>query len=65
MYLRTGSTVGIFARVATDNVGSIRALQKGGFKIIGTNKDFANDGGEDTAEKILRLDRDQANLGPC
>lgn len=32
----------IFARAAMDNIGSIRALQKCGFKIIGKNKDFAN-----------------------
>jgi RimJ/RimL family protein N-acetyltransferase len=32
----------ILARAATDNIGSIRVLQKCGFKIIGKNKDFAN-----------------------
>jgi RimJ/RimL family protein N-acetyltransferase len=46
----------IFARAATDNIGSIRVLQKYGFKIIGKNKDFANGRGEDTEEYILRLD---------
>ena len=51
----------IFARAAADNVGSIRVLQKCGFKIIGKNKDFANGRGEDTEEYILRLDLDQAN----
>ena len=51
----------IFARAATDNVGSIRVLQKCGFKIIGKNKDFANGRGEDKEEYILRLDLDQAN----
>jgi RimJ/RimL family protein N-acetyltransferase len=50
----------IFARAATDNVGSIGVLQKCAFKIIGKNKDFANDTGEETAEYILRLDLDQA-----
>src|SRR5439155_2837111 len=53
----------IFARAATDNIGSIRVLQKCGFKIIGKNKDFANGRGEDTEEYILRLDLDQANDG--
>jgi hypothetical protein len=38
----------IFARAATDNVGSIGVLQKCAFKIIGKNKDFANDTGEET-----------------
>ena len=49
----------IFARAATDNIGSIRVLQKCGFKIIGTNKDFANGRGKETEEYILRLDVDQ------
>lgn len=51
----------ILARAATDNSGSIRVLQKCGFKIIGRNKDFAHGRGEDTEESILRLDLDQAN----
>lgn len=51
----------IFARAASDNVASIRVLQKCDFKIIGKNKDFANGRGEDTDEYILRLDLEQAN----
>ncbi len=51
----------IFARAAADNIGSIRVLQQCGFKIIGTNKDFANGRGQDTEEYILRLDLDHAN----
>ena len=47
----------IFARAATDNIGSIRVLQKCGFNIVGTDKGFANGRGEDTEECILRLDR--------
>ena len=50
----------IFARAATDNIGSIRVLQKCGFKIVGKNKGFANGRGEETEEFILRLDLDQA-----
>jgi len=38
----------IFARAAADNIGSIRVLEKCGFKIIGKNKNFANGRGEDT-----------------
>jgi RimJ/RimL family protein N-acetyltransferase len=49
----------IFARAAADNIGSIRVLQKCGFKITGTNKDFANGRGEETEEYILRLDLDR------
>jgi hypothetical protein len=50
----------IFARAATDNIGSIR----GGnavLKSFGKNKGFANGRGEETEEYILRLDRDYAN----
>jgi RimJ/RimL family protein N-acetyltransferase len=49
----------IFARAATDNVGSIRVLQKCGFNIIDKNRDYANARGEDTEEYILRLDHNQ------
>ena len=49
------------ARAATDNIGSIRVLQKCGFKIIGKDKGFANGRGEDTEEFVLRLDLDRAN----
>ncbi|HUG13038.1 MAG TPA: GNAT family N-acetyltransferase [Opitutaceae bacterium] len=51
----------MFARAAKDNIGSIRVLQKCGFKVIGENKDFANGRGEETEEFILRLDLDQSN----
>jgi RimJ/RimL family protein N-acetyltransferase len=51
----------IFARAAADNIGSLRVLQKCGFKIIGKNRDFANGRGEDTEEYILRLDIDRAD----
>jgi RimJ/RimL family protein N-acetyltransferase len=49
------------ARAATDNIGSIRVLQKCGFNIIGKNKDFANGRGEDTEEYIFRRDVDQTD----
>jgi RimJ/RimL family protein N-acetyltransferase len=46
----------MFGRAASDNIGSIRVLQKCGFKIVGKDKGFANGRGEDTEEYILRLD---------
>jgi hypothetical protein len=52
----------IFARAAADNIGSIRVLQKCGFKIVGKNKDFANGRGEDTEEYILRLDPGEQSM---
>ena len=45
-----------FARAATDNIGSIKVLQKCSFKIIGKDKGFANSRGAETEEYILRLD---------
>jgi len=51
----------MLARAATDNIGSLRVLQKCGFEIIGKNEDFANGRGEDREEYIFCLDLDQAN----
>lgn len=53
----------MFARVATDNIGSLRVLQKSGFKIVGQDKGFANGRGENTEEYILRLDPDENVTG--
>jgi len=46
----------VFARAASDNVGSLRVLQRAGFAIIGTDIGFANGRGEEIEETILRLD---------
>jgi RimJ/RimL family protein N-acetyltransferase len=46
----------IFGRAAKDNLGSIRVLQKCGFKIVGQDRGFAPGRGEETEEYILRLD---------
>ena len=45
----------IYARVAKDNLGSIRVLQKCGFKIIGEAIGFANARGEEIEELVLEL----------
>ncbi len=50
----------VTARVATDNFGSLRVLQKCGFKIIGSDKGFAQGRGAETEEYLLRLDADSA-----
>jgi RimJ/RimL family protein N-acetyltransferase len=44
----------IYARVARDNFGSRRVLEKCGFKIIGESKGFANARGEEI-EELLEL----------
>ena len=61
LMLRLVAARPILARAATDNSGSIRVLQKCGFKITGKDNGFANGRGEDTEEYILRLDSDQAS----
>jgi RimJ/RimL family protein N-acetyltransferase len=48
----------IYARVAKDNLGSRRVLEKCGFTIIGEARGFANARGEEIEELILAL---QAN----
>lgn len=46
----------LFGRVANDNIGSQRVLEKAGFIKIGTNIDFANARGKEIEEFIYRLD---------
>jgi len=46
----------IYARAAKDNIGSLRVLEKCGFKIIGENRGFANARGKEIEEFLLQLD---------
>ena len=45
----------IFARVAKDNLGSRRVLEKCGFKVIGELTGFANARGQEIEELLLEL----------
>jgi RimJ/RimL family protein N-acetyltransferase len=45
----------IYARVAKDNFGSRRVLEKCGFKIIDESKSFANARGQEIEELLLEL----------
>ena len=45
----------IYARVAKDNLGSRRVLQKCGFKVIGESKGFAKARGEEIEELLFEL----------
>ncbi|MBE7158650.1 MAG: GNAT family N-acetyltransferase [Rhodospirillales bacterium] len=46
----------VFARAAKDNHGSVKVLEKCGFKVIGEDSGFAQGRGEETEEYIFRLD---------
>lgn len=46
----------MYARVAKDNLGSRRVLEKCGFKIIGEDKGFANARGQEIEEYLLELE---------
>ena len=45
----------LFARVAQDNIGSLRVLQKCGFIIVGEEKGFAQARGTEIPEYVLTL----------
>jgi RimJ/RimL family protein N-acetyltransferase len=46
----------VFARAASDNVGSLKVLQRAGFAIVGTETGFANGRNAEIETTILRLD---------
>jgi RimJ/RimL family protein N-acetyltransferase len=46
----------LYARVASDNIGSLRAAQKVGFKIVGTEMSFARVRNSQIEQTILRKD---------
>lgn len=46
----------VYARAASDNLASLRVLERAGFRRIGVNRDFAHGRGEEIEETILRLD---------
>ena len=51
----------IYARVAKDNIGSLRVLEKCGFKVIGEEKGYANARREEIAELVLELRANESN----
>jgi RimJ/RimL family protein N-acetyltransferase len=46
----------VYARAASDNVASLRVLEKVGFRRVGVDRGFAAGRGEEIEETILRLD---------
>jgi len=51
----------MYARVAKDNPGSRRVLEKCGFKMIGESKGFANARGQEIEEILLELEAIQTD----
>lgn len=45
----------VFARAASDNLGSLRVLEKAGFRRVGVGHGYAPGRGEEIEETILRL----------
>ena len=54
-FLEIEKTRPIYGRVAFDNIGSQKVLEKCGFKKIGTDKGFANARGKEIEEFIYKL----------
>ena len=46
----------VYARAASDNVGSLRVLEKAGFRRVGVDRGYARGRDEEIEETILRLD---------
>ena len=53
-FLKHTSSRPLYARVAKDNVASIRVLEKCGFKMCGEDKQFSNARSEDIEELIMK-----------
>ena len=46
----------VYARAASDNLASLRVLEKAGFRVIGTERAFAQARQAEIEESVLRLD---------
>jgi RimJ/RimL family protein N-acetyltransferase len=56
LFLDTVRVRPIYARAASDNVGSLKVLEGAGFRVIGTATSYANARSGEIEETILRLD---------
>ena len=56
LFLEIEETRPLFGRIANDNYGSQKILEKSGFKKVGTNAEFANARGMEIEEYIYKLD---------
>jgi RimJ/RimL family protein N-acetyltransferase len=60
LFLDTVTVRPLHARVAGDNLGSLRVLHKAGFTVIGTEISYASARNAEIEETILRLDQPPA-----
>jgi RimJ/RimL family protein N-acetyltransferase len=60
---QVNTTRPIYARVAQDNLGSSRVLEKCGFKVIGETRGFAKARGEEIDELLLELPANEKDEG--
>jgi RimJ/RimL family protein N-acetyltransferase len=58
-FLSVDPTRPLHARVAQDNVASRRVLEKCGFRVVGTDRGFAEARAGEIEEFVLRLDAEQ------
>lgn len=56
LFLEAEPSRPVYARAASDNVGSLRVLERNGFHVIGTEVAFAPGRGHEIEETVLRLD---------
>jgi RimJ/RimL family protein N-acetyltransferase len=56
LFLDTVAVRPLYARAASDNIGSLTVLQRAGFTVIGTETSYANARSTDIEETVLRLD---------
>jgi len=55
-FLNVERSLPLHARVAHDNVGSRRVLEKCGFQVVGNERGFAHARSDEIEESVLRLD---------
>jgi RimJ/RimL family protein N-acetyltransferase len=56
LLLESVSVRPVFARAASDNLGSLKVLQRAGFTVVGTEISYANARHAEIEETVLRLD---------
>ncbi|MBW4721334.1 GNAT family N-acetyltransferase [Saccharothrix obliqua] len=56
LFLDTVAVRPLYARAASDNLGSLRVLEKAGFRVVGTESSYASARDAEIQETILRLD---------